>query len=145
MFVTPKMDRDNYTKMLLSLKAYSRAGGLVKMSTEELENMPKEVMIALASKEIAVVWHKLPNNLKCDTDIKKYQYCDEHYNNRKNGGCGGGEEEEDEGDGPAPRKIFCCYCKIRDVKITTENSLQNISGMKRSLNLNPLNCCKGQQ
>lgn len=138
MFVTPKMDRDNYTKMLLSLKAYSRAGGLLEMSAKELKNMPKEVMIALASKEIALVWNKLPRSLKCDSDMIKYKFCEEHYNTKKKDDG----DEEDEVDGPTPRKIFCCYCKIRDVKITNENSIRTVNEMKRSTSLNPLNCCK---
>lgn len=130
--VTPKVDRDNYTKMLLSLKAYSQVGGLRNMSARQLENMPKEVMIALASDEIALVWNKLPEHMKSDKELLKYQYCNEHYNNEN-------KSDVDEGDGPAPKKLFCCYCKIKDVKITYETAKD---GLMHSLN--PINCCKQQ-
>jgi hypothetical protein len=134
--VTPEMDRIGYKKMHSSLKAFSRAGGLLAMTAEELENMPKEVMICCAPNEIAVVWNKLPEQLKSDPDILRFQYCTEHYNNKSWG--------DDEIDGPAPRRIFCCYCKISDVNIKAENCLKTSAGEKRGILLNLLKCCKRQ-
>lgn len=134
MSVTPQMDRANYTKMLLSLKAYNEVGGLRKMTAKQLEHMPKEVMIALAPNEIALVWNKLPEHIKSDVDVLKYQYCTEHYSSSSS------NLDVDEGDGPAPRRLFCCYCKISDVNITAERP----RGLKRKLSLSPLNCCKQQ-
>lgn len=108
------MDADNYSKMLLSLEAYRRAGGLQQMTSKEIENMPKEVMIILAQDEIALVWEKLPEKLKNDSEMTKYQFCYEHSNSD--------DSDRDVGDGPLPRKIFCCYCKISDVSIKTSES-----------------------
>ena len=135
--VTPQMDRDNYTKMLSAVKAYYRAGGLVKMTREQLENMPKEVMIGLAPNEIAPVWDKLPIHMQTDVDMVKYQFCTEHYNSTN-------VNDDDEGDGPIPRKLFCCYCKIGDVNVTTENSIKTQEEGKSCISLNPFNCCKQQ-
>lgn len=136
MSLTPQMDRDNYTKMLSSIRAYYQMGGLRKMTAEQLENMPKEVMIWSAANEIAFVWDKLPNHIKSDPDMAKYQFCFEHCNNT--------QVDRDEGDGPMQRKLFCCYCKISDVNIKAENSIKTTEGVRRSISLNPLNCCKHQ-
>lgn len=135
MSYTTQMERDSYKKMYLSLKAYSRAGGLLKMTTAELEHMPKEVMIACAPSEIALVWEKLPEKLKTDIDVLKYQYCTDHYQDI---------ESEDVGDGPAVRRLFCCYCQVNDVNITTENCIKTSKGFRRFLSFNCLNCCKLQ-
>jgi hypothetical protein len=125
-----KMDTDTYRKMLLSLEAYRRTGGLQKLTTQELENIPKEVMIILAQDEIALVWEKLPEKLKNDSDMLKYQFCHEHSSS--------GDSDRDEGDGPLPRKLFCCYCKISDVTIKT------LERRKQSRALEPLNRCNQQ-
>jgi hypothetical protein len=114
MDITPKNERENYKNMGVALKAYQKCGGLLDMSPDELKYMPKEVMIACASDEIAYVWYKLPKHLKNDADIKKYEYCTEHQDLRSAPG-------EDVIDGPPPRRLFCCYCQIKDVKIKNEN------------------------
>lgn len=137
MSLTPKVDRENYTKMLLSLKAFKDVGGLVKMTSKQLENMPKEVMITLAPNEIALVWEKLPTDLKTDSDMLKYQFCYEH---PVNGSSSDVEE------GPVPRRLFCCYCKVSDVSITAENCMktteENRSKSANILNLFSCCCCK---
>lgn len=134
--LTPEIERDNYTKMLLSIKVYKRVGGLQNMTPEQLKNMPKEVMISLAPNEIALVWDKLPNHLKIDGDIIKYRFCYEHY-------AATDEPNVDVGDGPIPRRLFCCYCKMRDVKITGENRTEtNESGTRNTSLLNSLFCHK---
>ncbi|KAJ8909491.1 hypothetical protein NQ315_017033 [Exocentrus adspersus] len=113
---TPQMDRESIRNMGQSLIAYSRLRTLTKMSRQQLANMPKEVIIACASNEIALVWEKLPDHLREDIDILKYQYCDEHYNYSS-------EDNVDVNDGPNLRKIFCCYCKVSDVNIATDNEV----------------------
>lgn len=125
------MDRDHYKKMALSLKVYYRHGSLLELTSEQLENMPKEVMITCKPNEIALVWDKLPEHMKNDIDILKYQYSSEQYNNLY---------EEEESDVSTPRKLYCCYCKMRDVNITNEKIEQG----KRRFSFNPLKCCKQQ-
>lgn len=124
------MERDNYTKMLQSLKVYKQVGGLLKMTREQLKNMPKEVMITLSANEIALVWDKLPDHVKNDSEMLKYRFCHEHHSSS--------DQDIDENDGPPPRKIFCCYCKISDVNITAENPIQ-LSEQKSNSNI-----CKQQ-
>ncbi|MGI0027986.1 MAG: hypothetical protein ACREAD_09135 [Nitrosopumilaceae archaeon] len=102
------------------------------MTAEELKNMPKEVMIASAPNEIAMVWDKLPEKLKSDIDILKYQYCTDHYN----------DLGEDAADGPSPRRLFCCYCKVNDINIRSEKCVKIPGSTKRFSSLNCLVCCK---
>jgi hypothetical protein len=133
------MERDIYTKMLQAVKVYHSVGGLQKMTREQLENMPKEVMISLASNEIALVWDKLPINLKQDPDIENYRFCYEHHSSSDDS-----NGEKDVADGPIPRKLFCCYCKISDVKIKTETTVKTMDGTKEKSIFNYPVCCKQQ-
>lgn len=103
------MDRNTIKSMSRALKAYSRTRSLLPLSKDELLHMPKEVIIACASEEIAYVWDKLPKQLQEDPDILKYGYCSEHHN--------ADQAEGDVNDGPPPRRIFCCICNIQDVNI----------------------------
>ena len=139
MSLTPSMERDNYTKMLQSLKAYKEVGGLLKMSAKQLENMPKEVLIALAPNEIALVWDRLPNHMKNDSEMLKYQFCYEHSRSSDSESS----SNTDVNDGPLTRRLFCCYCKISDVTISAENSIQTrMDGKNKGIGLlNPLSCC----
>jgi hypothetical protein len=133
------MERDNYTKMLQAIKVYNLVGGLQKMTREQLENMPKEVMISLAPYEIALVWDKLPNHLKNDSDMESYRFCYEHHTSSDDS-----NEEKDVADGPIPRKLFCCYCKISDVKIKTKTTVRTMDGTNEKNSFDYLGCCKQQ-
>lgn len=138
MEVTPQMDRDNYKKMKNSLQAFSKKRSLQKMSKYELSNMSKEVILACAADEIALVWEKLPEHLQNDIDILKYQYCQDHHNTSSNGySC-------DTVDGPPPRRIFCCYCQVRDVNVTNNNSGRTLSTNRQQSHLSRHFCCRQQ-
>lgn len=141
MTATPQTDRDNYTKMLQSLRVYRQVGGLLNMTREQLENMPKEVMISLAPNEIALIWDKLPDSLKNDGDMLEYRFCYEHYSS---GSSEDSNEERDEGDGPIPRKLYCCYCKIKDVKIKAQTCVKRRDERQMKKSFNYLSCCKRQ-
>lgn len=119
---TPVMDRENIKRMGHSLIAFSRLRSLLKMSKQQLADMPKEVMIACAAHEIALVWEKLPRHLQEDIDVLKYQYCLEHYPTNDDS-----SPNFDVIDGPVPRKILCCYCKLRDVNIASNNEVNTTS------------------
>ena len=66
-----------------ALLAYSRLRSLLKMSEKQLADMPKEVSIGCASHEIALVWDKLPEQLRNDQDVSKYRFCEEHHEHRR--------------------------------------------------------------
>lgn len=140
--VTPEMDRESIKRMGHSLIAFSRLRSLLKMSKKQLADMPKEVMIGCAAHEIALVWDKLPEHLQNDIDILRYQYCQEHYSNDgEDGSC----SNVDVNDGPPPRRLFCCYCKVRDVNVAANNEIRvtsPFSSAKRRLTFD--HCCKSQ-
>lgn len=142
--MTPQIDREEIKRMGKSLIAFSRLRSLLKMSRQQLANMPKEVMIACAPHEIALVWDKLPEHLQNDIDILKYQYCTDH----DDIGSGGTEVN----DGPSSRRIFCCYCNVNDINVASENKVDISSSLSSSSSslpqlprkkrrLNPLSCC----
>ena len=60
--------------------------------------------------------------------MENYQFCYEHHSSfdDSNG-------EKDVADGPIPKKLFCCYCKISDVKIKTETILKPTAGTKEKI------------
>jgi len=97
-----------------SLQTFFKTNSLIYMSENELSYLPKEVIIGCASEQIPYVWSKLPTSLQNDSDIKKYLYCTDHYQT---------VDSNDVNDGPPPRRIFCCYCNIKDNQITSRNQL----------------------
>lgn len=110
------MDRESIKRMSHALRVYSIRRRLDRMSAEEFENLPKEVILACAADQIAQVWHKLPEHLQKDEDIFQYTYCTEHFGNNNN---------EDEFDGSPPKRLFCCYCNMSDVTIDVGKSNQD--------------------
>lgn len=90
------------------LMDYHKLGSFMKLTKKQLQCMPKEVLLACAPEEIALIWDKLPKHLKDDKDILQYQFCTNH---EEIGGLG------DVIDGPPRRKLFCCYCNIKDIQI----------------------------
>lgn len=137
--ITPALDRESIKRMGHSLIAFSRSRSLVKMTKQQLSDMPKEVMIACAPHEIALVWDKLPSHLQSDIDILKYQYCTEHYDSTTSVTLNK-EHSFDVNDGPTPRRIFCCYCKIRDVNMVCDGDINNLPPHTSDAS-SPSNCC----
>lgn len=139
--MTPKEEREKIKRVAGSLRAFSKNKSLIKLTKEQLADLPKEVMITCASNEIAWVWDKLPEHLKNDIDILKYQYCLEHYSDDST------SQSTDVNDGPIPRKILCCYCNVRDVTVASENKLTARVNMMPSVSRQEMciNCCCKQQ
>lgn len=135
MEITSQMERDGYKQMKRSLQVFSRKGSLTNMSKHEISNMSKEVILACAADEIALVWEKLPEHLQTDRDILKYQYCQEHYT------YGSNESSCDVIDGPPPRRLVCCYCQLRDVNVSNKNSGDSVNMTNQ---LSSLFCCRQQ-
>lgn len=123
--MTPTEDRECIKRMGHSLIAFSRLRSLTKMSKQQLADMPKEVMISCAPNEIAIVWDKLPEHLQNDIDMLKYQYCTEHYSSEGDAAAAAAAlNDTDVNDGPAPRRIYCCYCRVRDITVASNNDLK---------------------
>lgn len=136
------MDRESIQRMAYSLNAFSKMGSLMKMSKRQLANLPKEVIIACCSNEIALVWDKLPKHLQDDIDVLKYQYCSDHYNTSNN-------VQNDVNDGPPPRRLVCCVCNMSDVNVVSDNTVDLSIKMSPSSSTTShpkrkrlhLNCC----
>lgn len=147
METTPQMDRQQLKRMGHSLIAFSRLRSLTKMSRQQLADMPKEVMIACAPNEIALVWEKLPEHLQNDIDILKYQYCTEHTTTAAAAAddFANGDVERDENDGPPPRRLICCYCNVNEVNVATDNTIEISPDMTSEAEPRAerlfLNCC----
>lgn len=138
MEVTPQMDRESIKRMGCSLNAFSRLGSLLKMTKLQLTHLPKEVMIACASNEIALVWDKLPKHLQDDIDVLKYQYCLDHYDTNDDVGS-------DVNDGPPPRRLVCCICNMSDVNVASENTVDLSNKMtSKSKRRRLISCCNHQ-
>jgi hypothetical protein len=114
------MDRESIKRMSHSLKAYSKVRDLRKMTKSELADMPKEVIIACATNEIAYIWNLLPKHLQEDPEISKYRFCEDHQY----------EWGDDVNDGPPTRRLFCCYCKVQDVSVGNNNDMEIMTNYK---------------
>ena len=86
-----------------SIIKYRKTGSLLCLNTEELSYLPKGFLESYASHQIHLVWEKLPEKYKKDSDLQIYRKCIEHSNyfNKKYG---------DVLDGYYPLRKHCELC-----------------------------------
>ncbi|KAL6254329.1 hypothetical protein P5V15_014378 [Pogonomyrmex californicus] len=99
----------------LSSKNVSRAVASLRysgLSAEQLQYIPKVVLLRVCGNYIDHVWDKLPEYIKADLEVQTYRRCVEHYNQ---------SWDRDHIDGPAPRIKDCGLCQQqRQTKATLE-------------------------
>ena len=71
-------------------------------SKEELEYIPKPLLLKYMGHQIPLLWDKLPEYLRADSEVASYQTCHEHWNLPN---CG------DPIDGRAPARRDCHECR----------------------------------
>lgn len=77
--------------------------GLELMSHAQILLLPKKYICKCMCKELAWNWSRLPEKLKKDKDLQKYQFCLEHYVNN-------GLNNTDHIDGPPSQRYKCVAC-----------------------------------
>ena len=50
------------------------------LNAEQLQYIPKVVLLRVYDDYIDYVWDKLPEHVKMDSEVRTYRRCDEHYN-----------------------------------------------------------------
>jgi len=50
------------------------------LSVEQLQYIPKVVLLRVYGDYIEHIWDKLPEYVKADSEVRIYRRCDEHYN-----------------------------------------------------------------
>lgn len=76
-----KLNSEEFEAMLKSLKHYScnnKFPSMFFLRADQLKTIPKDVMIALMSDEIHLVWDRLSEELRKDKDMNRYARCTEH-------------------------------------------------------------------
>lgn len=76
---------------------------ICELSAEELQFIPKIILLQNAAKHIDYLWDKLPEYLKKDSEIKGYRRCRKHYNQ---------PWQRTHIDGPPPLTKDCDTCKL---------------------------------
>lgn len=74
---------------------------LLGLSKEELEYIPKVVLLKYYSRDIHYVWDKLPSHIKVDPEVQSYRRCLVHYNR---------PDQRSHIDGPPPMIRNCYIC-----------------------------------
>ena len=75
---------------------------IVRLSKEELEYVPKVILLQNFGRYIEHLWDKLPEHLKADPEVRGYRRCLQHYNQ---------PWQRDHIDGPAPYVRDCELCQ----------------------------------
>jgi len=83
---------------------------ILNLSAEQLEYIPKIVLLRVYGNYIDRIWQKLPQHIRADAEVQTYRRCKEHYNQ---------PWQECHIDGPAPRIKDCDECQHR-AKIASE-------------------------
>ena len=85
-------------------------------SKEELEYIPKPLLLKYMGHQILLLWEKLPEHLRADSEVASYQTCHEHWNLPNRG---------DHIDGRAPARRDCHECRRkRAQEIKYDNTKQ---------------------
>lgn len=74
---------------------------ILNLTTEQLQFIPKVILIRHYNSYIHDLWDKLPEHIKADSEIQHYQRCLKHYNQ---------PESDTHIDGPAPLIKDCFLC-----------------------------------
>ena len=90
---------------LINVKMFvllSSAFDLRGLSAEQLQYIPKIVLLQKCGNSIHYVWDKLPEHIKADPEVQTYRRCFEHYNQ---------PWMRTHIDGPAPMIRDCSECQ----------------------------------
>lgn len=82
----------------------SSPANICDLSAEQLEFVPKTVLLRVCGDYIHHVWDKLPEHIKSDLEVQTYRRCYEHYNQ---------PWQQTHIDGPAPMIKDCYVCQER--------------------------------
>ena len=74
------------------------------LSAEQLQYIPKVVLLHVYGEYIEHVWDKLPEHVKSDSEVRTYRRCDEQYNQ---------PWQRTHIDGPTPKIKDCSECRRR--------------------------------
>jgi hypothetical protein len=53
---------------------------ILNLTAEELEFVPKIVLLRNFEKYVQLLWDRLPEHIKADPEVRSYRACLEHYN-----------------------------------------------------------------
>lgn len=87
------------SKMLLYLSVKS---DILKFTAEQLQFVPKIVLLQNFGDYVEYLWDRLPEHIKADSEIQKYRRCYKHYNQ---------PWQRTHIDGPAPLIKDCSECQ----------------------------------
>ncbi|KYN12735.1 hypothetical protein ALC57_15094 [Trachymyrmex cornetzi] len=77
---------------------------ILDLSAEQLQYIPRVILLRVYGDYIDNVLNKLPKHVKVDSEVRTYRRCDEHYNQ---------PWQRTHIDGPAPKIKDCNECQRR--------------------------------
>src|SRR5580765_1342607 len=86
-------------KMILLLSVNS---DILELTAEQLQFIPKIVLLRNFGAYVGRLWDKLPEHIKADSEIQQYRHCTQHYNL---------SWQQTHIDGPTPLIKNCCECQ----------------------------------
>ncbi|KYN07144.1 hypothetical protein ALC62_01892 [Cyphomyrmex costatus] len=83
---------------------YHRSFDIRELSAEQLQYIPKIVLLQMCGDYIDHVWDRLPEHIGADSDVRRYRRCLKYYNL---------PSQQTHIDGPAPKIRDCGECQRR--------------------------------
>lgn len=77
---------------------------ICELSAEQLQFIPKAILLKVCGAFVHIVWDKLPEHIRADLEVQTYRRCYEHYNQ---------PWQRTHIDGPAPMIKNCYECQRR--------------------------------
>lgn len=82
----------------------SSPSDICELSAEQLQFIPKAILLKVCGAFVHIVWDKLPEHIRADLEVQTYRRCYEHYNQ---------PWQRTHIDGPAPMIKDCYECQRR--------------------------------
>jgi len=75
---------------------------ILDLSAEQLQFVPKALLLQNFGHYVQLLWDKLPEHIKVDSEVQQYRRCMQHYNQ---------PWQQTHIDGPAPMIKDCSECQ----------------------------------
>lgn len=105
-----------------------------ELTTEELEYIPKPLLIRYWSQYIPLLWEKLPEHIRKDAEIASYRLCRKHWTTT-------GEETPDKTAVSTPTQRECpeCQKELYQISLTEYNFTEPLNLVTRSTQTKSVN------
>lgn len=105
------------------IKFYQKRHNLKTLTRQELEHIPRTLLLTFGQDNISELWHKLPLRLRQDPVLSKHRICKKHLQS----------DNQDQFDGPPPQIRHCNRCRQNEEDQKVQDTPMHIAKGKAEI------------